>query len=109
MFYLASPYSHPEPEVRHQRYLDAAHFTKFCLENIGLHIFSPIVYAHDMAIRFSLPTDAAHWQEFNESMIFRCDGMMVLELEGWQASKGVQSEIAYAKSHNKNIQFVKPL
>lgn len=108
MFYLASPYSHPDVEVRHQRFLGAADFTKHCL-GMGLHIFSPIVYAHDLAIRFGLPTDAAHWQKFNESMIFRCDGVMVLTLDGWMESVGVQAEIKYAESHNKHIQRVRPI
>jgi hypothetical protein len=104
MIYLASPYSHPRPDIRAMRYeaaaaLVAKHFGK-------LTIFSPIVYTHHMAKTHTLPLDAESWKHFNEEMMMLCDAIWVLMLPGWRESIGVTAEIAFAERLNQPIQYI---
>ena len=96
MHYLASPYSSPDPLVRKTRFLLVQQACAALISR-GLHVWSPIVHSHDMAQRFDLPTDAGFWHEYNYDFIRRCDGLFVLAIEGWRASKGVAEELAIAQ------------
>lgn len=100
LFYIASPYSHPDPEVQHQRYLDVMQFVAWCLEAQGPTPvpFSPILYCHEMAKRFMLPTDFLFWRAFNRGIIRASVHMTILRLPGWDQSKGVRDEIDFAES-----------
>lgn len=108
MFYLASPFSHTDPNIEYERYIAAQKFVHHCFK-LGLNVFSPIAYGYPIHREFSVPGDAQTWRYFNESMIFRCDGLMILTLEGWDKSIGVMEEIRYAESHKKPIQRVSPV
>lgn len=96
MNYLAQPYSHPDPTIRRTRFIFAQRLTaKLLLQ--GENIFSPIVYAHDMALTFEMNKDAGSWMKFNLDMLRHCDMMFVLALKGWEESKGLQVELNVAK------------
>ena len=87
MTYLASPYSDPDPAVRLRRYHDTMEAcAKLCK---SIHVFSPIVHWHQTAQDHVLPTDAAHWWDYNRSILRRCDSLIVLQLPGWDTSSGV--------------------
>ena len=94
--YLASPYSHPDPEVREARYIAVRDATTWHLQR-RLWVYSPIVHCHDLAKAGGLPTDFDFWQDYNRTMIFHADSLYVLVIAGWQQSKGVTKEILYAK------------
>lgn len=105
MIYLASPYSHNNPDVQQARYDLAQRYVANEIRK-GETIFSPIVYAHPMAHEFNIGTDHLTWKKFNCAMIDRCDALHVLRIEGWLSSKGVQAEIAYAIAQQKDVRFV---
>lgn len=107
MIYIASPYSHPEPEVMHERYLAVAKYTAF-LFNSGFNCFSPIVYGHQLAQLHALPTDAAPWEEFNYHILHHCTMMQILQLPGHEDSLGVHGEAAYAADNNIPIWRLDP-
>ena len=96
MQYVASPYSHKDKSIEHQRYLAV---TNFCLQAVrqGIFVYSPIAHWHPIATYGDLPGDAAFWDKFNMTMLRRADGMLVLQLPGWQESKGVQRELSIAE------------
>src|SRR5574343_37411 len=97
MIYIASPYSHTDKAVEHQRFEMVRKFTAVMLQQRYL-VFSPIVYAHEMARVFSLPTDAAYWDAFNMSILRHADAVYVCCIDGWRESKGVQREVSTAKA-----------
>jgi len=97
MIYIASPYSHPDKSVEHQRFEMVRKFTAVMLQNREF-VFSPIVYAHEMARVFNLPTDAQYWDEFNMSILRHSKALYVCCLEGWTESKGVQRELSTARA-----------
>ena len=92
MLYLASPYSHPVALVRESRAKDAAVATSKLLAG-GLHVFSPVVLTHPLAETRILPSDWDFWRGYDFEFLRWCAGMIVLTLEGWQESVGVQAEI----------------
>lgn len=64
----------------------------WCLKK-GLHVYSPIVACHQIAIKYKLPRDNAFWAEYNAEFLKRCNELYILELPGWMESKGVDWEI----------------
>lgn len=107
MIYLASPYSHPDPVIKKTRFLLAEQCTA-SLMNQGVLVWSPIVMCYDITQKFDLPDDAEFWKRYNYDFIRRSDGIYVLDIEGWQESKGVQMEIKLAEAMLLPIGFVNP-
>lgn len=95
MIYVASPYSSPIREALQQRFEAVREFTRRMIGQ-GFVAFSPIVYAHEMAKGGALPTDANFWLQFNSDMLRRAEAMYVLDLIGWDKSKGVAVELKQA-------------
>lgn len=99
MIYLASPYSDPDPTIRHARYEAVRAFTCELLAQRKV-VFSPIVYCHGIAAEIGLPSNAAHWKNFNMQFLRKADTVYVLKLDGWEQSVGVKMEIDTANHLN---------
>lgn len=99
MIYLATPHSHPSPFVREQRYLLAAEYTAFRLLK-GDFIYSPIVHTHQLSLWANFPADFAFFERYDFDMLQRCDQLCVLMIDGWDKSRGVRAEIAFAQVHH---------
>lgn len=107
MIYLASPYSHENKRVEEQRFHNVlAKLSEFAQE--GLHAYSPIAHWHPVAMRHQLPTDFEYFRSINESMIKRCDYVVVLTLDGWEISRGVTHEMSFAQANNIPLLTVHP-
>lgn len=104
MIYLASPYT-GTLEVMQQRYEAVRHVTATLLVN-RRWVYSPIVHAHEIAVRHSLPRDFQFWMSYNDSAIEHMSGVDVLQLPGWRESKGVQYEIGIVKMLKKPLHFI---
>lgn len=105
MRYLASPYTDPDPWVREDRYLRAAKvLTDYLTARIWT--YSPIVHCHELAKIVALPADADFWREYDFHMLSKSDMLMVLRIEGWGASKGVNAEIAEANRLGIEIFYI---
>lgn len=107
MIYLASPYSHRDPIIKKTRFLLAEQATA-ALINQGYFVWSPIVHCYEMALKFSMPDDADFWKRYNFDFIRRADSMYVLDIEGWQDSKGVMTELKLAKEILLPVAWVSP-
>jgi hypothetical protein len=106
MLYLASPYSSPDPAVRQARY-EANRTMVAHLACKGYIVYSPIVHFHPVAVAHQLPTEFAFWQAQNRGMIDHADSLYVLQLEGWNSSIGVASELQYAAELGLPCIFIK--
>jgi hypothetical protein len=106
MIYLASPYSHSNPLVSEARF-DAACLATVSLVKTGRPVFAPIVMGHPL-VRFGLPSAWSFWQALAQVYLQRCDELVVLQIDGWQESKGVQAEIALASTMGKRIEYLQP-
>ena len=96
MIYLASPYLHPDPMVREQRFDDACEFAARLIR-AGAVVFSAIAYSHPM-VRFGCGDGWAHWKRLDTEMIRLAAAVVVLKLDGWQQSAGVLAEVKLAES-----------
>ena len=106
MIYLASPYSHPDPRVSERRYELACRAAAQLIRG-GEPTFSPIVHSHPL-VRFGLPTDWEFWQRNDREHMRCCHQLVVLTLDGWRESRGVQVEIDLAISMDLPIRYLSP-
>lgn len=105
MIYLASPYSHPDPLIMKTRFLLAEQVTAHLIQQ-GLFVYSPIVHCHAMSERYALPTTFDFWKAYNFDILRHARELVVLHIEGWKESKGVQGEIAFAQQFTLPIMYV---
>jgi len=104
--YLANPYTHSDPLVMAQR-AEAVDRAAARLLKLGIMTYPPIAlncrwtnYEKDF------PHTWSYWQNFDKNFLERCDGLIVLMLDGWDRSVGVKSEIEYAKELGMPIEYI---
>lgn len=93
--YLASPYSHQNPEIREERFRLAEQAVAYLLRR-SAWVYSPIVHCHALALRYTLPKDFDYWMDYNFAMLSRARELMVLTLPGWEESRGMEAERDFA-------------
>ena len=104
--YLASPYTHPESEVRRLRF-DLACAAAAHMMRQGRVVFSPIAHSHPIA-RYGLPDDLEFWMRQDGPLLDAADSVAVLMLPGWEASEGVAWEIDRATEACKHVEYIRP-
>ena len=105
MIYLATPYSHPDPAVREQRF-QVVNRAASSLKRRGFHVFSPISHSHPIALAGGLPLDWEYWAEDACTMLSACDAVIVLKQDGWPESVGVKAEIEIAEGIGIRIDYI---
>ena len=108
LIYLATPYSHPDPAVREARF-QAVNRAAAKLMGMGLHVYSPISHTHPIALAGALPLEWEYWQRYDRAVLACCYKMIVLQLDGWNKSEGIQGEFAIAREMGLEIEFMPPL
>lgn len=102
--YLASPYTHPNPEERQVRYRAALDCAAWMMKN-RLWVFAPIVHCHEMAMHHGLPGDALYWRAYDDVMLESAASLCVLAVDGWRESEGVGHERRRAAELGKGSSF----
>lgn len=96
--YLAAPYTHPDPEVRAERYRV---ISKFAAELMlgGTVVYSPISHGHAIEMEHGGPMGThAFWLPQCFGILRHCSELLVLRLPGWDKSVGVAAEIDLAQT-----------
>lgn len=104
LVYLAAPYSHPDPAVREARFQEINRVAG-SLMAAGIFVFSPISHTHPIAEAHALPGSWEFWEAYDRAMLSRCSRVIVLQLEGWEASVGVAAELALAAEFALPVEF----
>lgn len=106
MIYLASPYTHPEREVRLARF-NAACIKAAKMIAEGRLVFSPVCHSHPIyeAGMDALQVDWRFWSRIDIAFLSYCRELVVLTLEGWRESVGVQAEIMTARELGKPVSY----
>ena len=99
LIFLASPYTHSDPLVRYQRYVDAKKFTVQRMSDHEDNIFSPIVYTHPLHLLGVGTTGHEFWKNFNRTMLVASTEMWILTLDGWEQSMGIRYELTICLQH----------
>lgn len=109
LLYLASPYSHPDPAVKERRFRDACRIAGRLMK-AGHQVFAPIPHSHSIEQHFEdgQVEGMAFWLEQDFAVLQRCSKLVVLMLDGWEQSKGVAAEIAFAQEHGIPFEFMAP-
>lgn len=107
LIYLATPYSHPDPAIMHERF-ETVNRVAARLMRAGLHIFSPISHTHPIAVAGDLPRGFDFWEQYDRAILSACCRVMVLRLAGWQESKGVAAEIVIAGELGIPVYYIDP-
>jgi len=102
--YIGNPYS-GTPEQIKERFAIVEHFTAQAMKQ-GHVVFSPIVHCHEIAAKHGLPTDFKFWDTYCLGMLDKADKMIVLEMDGWKESKGLQAEIVFALENEIEIEYI---
>jgi nucleoside 2-deoxyribosyltransferase len=90
--YLAAPYTDPDNAVVEKR-VELINKAASVLMRQGLTVFSPVSHSHAIAKENELPNEWLFWEEQDLPMLARCDALVILMLEGWPDSAGVEAEI----------------
>jgi len=103
-YYLATPYSkHPRgTEAAFQEAIAAA---VTCIR-AGVMVYSPIVHTHPIAVAGELPGHFEQWAAFDKAMIAASEGIIVVQMDGWQQSSGIAAEIEMAAALGKPVLYV---
>ena len=104
MIYLASPYSHSDPLVREARFSAACRATAD-LVRAGQAVFAPIIQGHAL-VNYGVPSNWSFWRPLARKYLARCDELVVLQLDGWRESEGVQAELALASALGKRVDYI---
>jgi nucleoside 2-deoxyribosyltransferase len=105
--YIASPYSHPDAEVRQQRHIaackKAAQYAKK-----GIPHFSPIAQSHPVAdfMDEAQRMDFDLWMKLDLPLLRMASELHVLCIDGWRQSRGVAREIEYADALGIPVKLV---
>lgn len=107
MLYIASPYSHRDPDVEADRLKQVDEITTNLLRWWSKYVvpFSPISYTARFQDKVKASFD---WYEFDLHFLRRCDAVLVIKMDLWNISKGVQLEIEEARKARKEIIYVEP-
>lgn len=103
-FYLASPYSDPDPKTREARFLAVCRAAAWLMET-GIHVYCPIAHSHPIA-EAGLDWDGDKWVEYDKIFMDKADGLIVFMLDGWRDSSGVRAEIAIFTQSGKPILYM---
>lgn len=107
LIYLASPYSHPNDDIREMNYKIVSKIAADMVSE-GNVVLSPISYGHNLLNFCEMPSDWDFWYNFCVTFLLKCDELIVVKMAGWDVSKGVLEEIEIAKKHNIKISFTEP-
>jgi len=93
--YLACPYSHSRPEVRHYRFETATAISAVLMAQ-GIHVYSPLTHGHPMAEAGAV-LPHRRWLVHAQLFLERAKAFGVLQLHGWDSSDGVAYEQGLAE------------
>ena len=80
------------------------------LQRAGIRHFVPVVTAHEDARTSGVdPRDHDFFMAVNKPWMLRGHGLLVIGMEGWEASRGISDERAYFGAAQKPILFLDPM
>lgn len=102
LIYLAAPYFAPDRKTEKKRFKTTCE-VQAKLMTAGYAVFSPLANSIPAVEFGNLQIDHADFMRFDNILLRRCDELLVLALDGWRESKGVQEEIQEAIALRKPV------
>lgn len=109
LLYLASPYSHPDPAQKAERYR-AACVVAGRLMKAGHAVFSPIAHSHPIEEHFEDKSVEGHdfWLRQDFAILEHASKLVVLRIDGWEKSRGIAAEIDFAHKAGIPVEYIDP-
>ena len=107
IIYLASPYSHTDPNVTHRRFQAAAKAAAKLMRE-GYIVFSPIAHSHPVSHFLGNGLDHDFWLRQDLEFLKIAKKVVVLMLPGWQESRGVGAEVRIAGELGIPVEYMEP-
>lgn len=107
LLYLACPYSDGNEEVKRERLRISCEVAAVLMAH-GIAVFNPLSHTVGIAEAGDLPEDHDFWMRMDLPILSRCDEMLVLALDGWMDSRGVQTEIEFAIARGIPVTIIEP-
>lgn len=107
LIYLACPFRHADPLVQRKR-CAATHYVAAQLFLKGHSVFSPLTHNEILIEILNDALPGERWMQFDLAILGTCKHLYVLKMDGWQLSKGVQREMAFAKEKGISILEIDP-
>lgn len=110
--YLGVPYTHKDSKIRKWRFDRVTEATAHLL-NDGEYktVYSPITHSH-LINTAKIGAEAFSWEfwvdDFDLTFLAVCKTLIVLQLPGWEESKGVAIEIEFALEKGIPIKMATP-
>ena len=108
LIYLASPYSHPDKTVMHDRFDIVCHVAAKLMGD-GVHLYCPIAHTHPIAVRGRLPRGLGLLGAVRPETACSLSGALVVTMDGWQDSKGVAAELKIAGELGLPVKYLEPV
>lgn len=96
LYYLANPYNGTDKQ-RQERFEQCCKVTSYFIKN-GIHVFSPIVHNHAMLETvqdWTVDERKNLILPYDFSFLGRSSAMILLKLDGWEKSYGVEKELEF--------------
>ena len=107
LIYVASPYYHDNPYSMVLR-AEAVANACYTMLRCGYNPISPIAHWHPMKLQGCKFEDVDDdLVRVNITLLKKCDMLLVLQLGGWEQSKGIIIEVAQARKLNIEVRYVK--
>lgn len=106
LIYLACPYSHESADIREFRFVECCKAVAQGLKH-GIPIFSPIAHTHPVVVHGGLePNDIDLFFVLDEAILPFCVELWILQLPGWEESKGIDCEVGIANKNGLTLRHV---
>ena len=106
--FVISPYTHADKKIEAERAHQADLYIGHLMQQDKV-AYSTISAMHHLLDKCKLPGDWEYWKKHCEMMISSAHEVHVLCLYGWDESKGVADELAFAKMFPKKIKLITPM
>lgn len=103
-YYLAAPYTGTPEQIKYR--MRKVNEAACNLMKMGKLVLSPLSHGESISKAGNLPTDWNYWKKMCEWQMSTCTTLLVLKLDGWRTSVGVQAEIEYAIKNNMDIMHI---
>ncbi|MFC9553530.1 DUF1937 family protein [Rhodococcus sp. NPDC056960] len=103
--FLACPYSHTDPSVTHDRFIESNKVAATIIES-GHTVFSQVSMSHPINLTFDGKDKAeigALWAPVDEVFMNTLDELIILDLPGWDQSSGIKREIMYFETRGRRV------
>lgn len=104
MYFLACPYSHKDKNIVIKRFNECTKTAAKIFQS-GRAVYSQITMSHPVNELIAQNDLGQHvdWAPIDKEFMDKCDEIIVLEMDGWKESSGVQREIDYFRNRGAKV------